>query len=929
MVAVEAVEADQEFFGRFRVGSTSGNDYEVEIRSLESFENSCGCHDWRINGLGTCKHIEGTLLALRRGRARDFAGAGRRGSPWAEVFLDRGRDPAVRVLWPKVNGQAEPLRSMLAPLLTEDGYLAGDPLAAVETLKRAVAGAPQEVRRQIRISRHLGGWIDDQRRRAARDENRERFLAEAAAGRHSLDMLRHPLLPYQEDGMLHLAFAERALLADDMGLGKTVQAMAACELLRRHRAIERVLVVSPASVKAEWEDQIARFTDLPVRVIGATRAKRLRDYREPAFYYLANYEQIIRDGPDINRILAPDVVILDEAQRIKNWQTKTARAVKGLKSAYAFILTGTPLENRIDDIYSIVQYLDPGLLGPLFRFNREFYELDARGRPVDYRNLEELHRRLKPIMLRRRKSDVEEQLPERTVSNYFVAMEDEQRLRYQEYEARVARLMAQARRRPLTKEEFEKLQTWLACMRMICDTPYILDADCRICPKLEELEGILADVLGEDDRKVIVFSEWVRMLELVGDLTREMGLEVAWHTGSVPQDKRRAEIRRFKRDPACRVLLSSDSGSVGLNLQAASVVINLDLPWNPAKLEQRIARAWRKHQTRPVSVVNLVCEDSIEHRMLHLLSQKQGLADGVLDGLGDLAALRMPSGRAAFMERLEEIMAGRPGGTAPATEAFPERLLEDLLARHGDGLLLLETRRDATGRETVLAVLDADRAAGERELEYLNQQYGGPNGGAPAPHFEVVDGASHAAMRRLVEAGLLAFAGGEPRELHRAPALDAGNDLARRRLARASALFSEAERKLRMAALLSGGGFGAEARAPLAEAVAGAVTSMTVMAGDNGVGGADDEASLSERAEALSGRGLLPGEAASTVAALGTSGNGAEPSGAEQVPALIDSAERILAAVEASIGAGDATGGITPRGGTLTERRADQSIPAA
>src|SRR5712691_4137729 len=282
-------------------------------------------------------------------------------------------------------------------------------------------------------------------------------------------------------------------------------------------------------------------------------------------------------------------------------------------------------------------------------------------------------------MLRRRKSDVESELPGRTVKTYFVPMVEEQALRYADYSKQAASLLAQAKRRPLTPKEFDRLQMLLACMRMICDTPAILDPTCRVSPKLEELEGILGDLLEEPERKIIVFSEWERMLELVRELAAEIGVEVAWHTGSVPQQRRRAEIVRFKQDPACRLFLSTDSGSVGLNLQAASAVVNVDLPWNPAKLEQRIARAWRKHQTRSVTVVNLVCEDSIEHQILHLLGSKQALADGVLDGQGDLAKLKMPSGRAAMIERMQAMMQAADKTAAPrivlsAEEAIAEEL---------------------------------------------------------------------------------------------------------------------------------------------------------------------------------------------------------------------------------------------------------------
>src|SRR5207244_3318763 len=245
-----------------------------------------------------------------------------------------------------------------------------------------------------------------------------------------------------------------------------------------------------------------------------------------------------------------------------------------------------PVENRIDELYSIVQYLDPELVGPLFRFNRSFYELDERGRPVDYRNLDELRRRVQPVLLRRRKSDVETELPGRSVKTYFIPMLEEQQVRYDEYHDSAARLASIAKKRPLTAKEFERLQMCLACMRMICDTPAILDPTCRVCPKLEELERILEDLLQDPERKIIIFSEWERMLALVRELADELGTEVAWHTGSVPQARRRQEINRFKQDPNCRLFLSTDSGSVGLNLQVASAVINLDLPWNLAKLEQ-------------------------------------------------------------------------------------------------------------------------------------------------------------------------------------------------------------------------------------------------------------------------------------------------------------------------------------------------------
>jgi len=757
-LAVQAIEPEHPVFGTFRVASESGSSYEVEIRSLAEPDNSCGCPDHQVNGLGTCKHVEAVLARVSGSRAA------REGNRRIEVFLRRAGHPEVRVHWPAGAGRLA-ARSLVARYFGEDGALRGDPADTLPVLARELASAAPAIRERIRLSRHLPPWIEDERRRTARQTARDQFLAEVRADRKSLDVLKHPLFPYQHEGMLHLAFTERALLADEMGLGKTVQAIAACELLRRLRGIERVLVVSPASLKGEWEEQIARFSGLPSRIILGPRAQRLRQYAGGTFFYLMNYEQILIDGEEVQRRLAPDVIILDEAQRIKNWQSRTAQAVKRLRSPYAFVLTGTPIENRIDEIYSIVQFLDPGLFGPLFRFNRDFYHLDDRGRPAGYKNLDELHRRLAPVLLRRRKDEVEGQLPQRTDKHYFVPMEDEQLARYTEYEHRVAKLAAAAQRRPLTPEELDKLQRWLSCMRMLCDTPYILDSDCRVCPKLPELEEILGEALADPHAKALVFSEWERMLELVRELAQEMGIGFAWHTGSVPQDRRRADVRRFKSDPACRLFLSTDSGGVGLNLQAASVVINLDLPWNPARLEQRIARAWRKHQTRPVQVIHLVTEGSIEHRMIPLLAGKQALADSVLDGRGDRSDMPLPSGRRALVERLEALTGIGPKTAAPVPEPSREDRLAEL-------------------------------------VEHLRG-----------------DPATLSAIERLIEAGLLQLSAEGRRLLHGSSESEGPDAERERRLAQARETFAQAERKIRMAAVLAGGGFPVEALPSLREGV--------------------------------------------------------------------------------------------------------------
>lgn len=819
LMHVKSLETSEPVFSTFVVRSPSGSCYEVEVRSLSERENSCSCPDFRTNGLATCKHVEAVIARLRRTPAGRSALERADRSPRVEVFVRRtGEEPEVVSVPPKRQLPAS-VAGILSRYVDRDGRLQGDPAEAVPALLRDL----DRHRAAVRISKEVVLWAAGRARRAARAVERQTVEDELRSGRCSLGALKLPLYPYQIDGVLHLAFTERALLGDEMGLGKTAQAVAACVLLRELRGVARVLVVCPASLKAEWEDQITKFTDLPLRFVQGTKPARLACYETPAFFTIANYEQVMRDAADVNQRLRPDVVILDEAQRIKNWNTQTARTIKRLESRYAFLLTGTPIENRIDEIYSIIDYIDPQVFGPLFRFNRTFYALDERGRPVGYRNLDELQRRIRPLLLRRRKDQIESQLPERVDNNYFVPMSAAQLELYAEYENRVGRLLAIAKKRPLTRDEQEKLLRWLACMRMLCDTAYILTPNNRECPKIHELEVVLEDLNVRRSQKAIVFSEWERMLELARALAGEMNLGFAWHTGSVPQAKRREEIRRFKSDPDCRLFLSTDSGGLGLNLQVASVVINLDLPWNPARLEQRIARAWRKHQTRSVHVVNLISEGTIEQRMLATLTAKQQLADGILDARGDLAAVRMPTAAGGrFLDRLRVLMEAkvRPADAPPAPPA--PSLVERLRARLGDEIARhVVDVRVLTADAHAAVVVIVDRLGTEIESVIAARW---PELATPASlpaGVEVVDAATWEALQRLARRGLLPTLAvpSEP---------DGSPEAEERRQTRAAELLRSAERKREMTGVLCAGGFVAEAAVPARDAVELALAAVAV-----------------------------------------------------------------------------------------------------
>ena len=395
----------------FAIRSGSGLNYTVEIRDLKSRAFSCTCTDFRINGLGTCKHIEAVLLYLKKKHRVAYKIASTESSDLVDIIPDTDSDQL------RIERNLAKLPSSLRPFFDQDGLQnsAVDTVELLDSLSNSRS-------KYIRISQEVMPWMTSLQRSRERIASRRDYETGVIEGRYPEHVTLSPLFPYQREGMLHLAFKERALLADEMGLGKTIQAIAACALLHHLGKAKRVLVVTPASLKTEWEEQIHKFTTLPLRLIFGGRSARTVLYNEPnpPFFTICNYEQILRDSLNINACLKPDIVVLDEAQRIKNWSSKTAQAVKRLESRYAFVLTGTPLENRIDELKSIVDFLDPSLLGPLFRFNREYYILDERGRPQGYKNLAGLRAKVAPVLLRRRKVQVETELPDRTDRNLFV-----------------------------------------------------------------------------------------------------------------------------------------------------------------------------------------------------------------------------------------------------------------------------------------------------------------------------------------------------------------------------------------------------------------------------------------------------------------------------------------------------------------------------
>jgi superfamily II DNA or RNA helicase len=665
--------AQQQFkiqnLGRNRVFSdyqitnpTSGGQYRVSIRGFEVGDNTCECPDFRTNTLGTCKHIEAVLAALRD-EAPPQLRRRKAAVTHPQIYLQYGEQLRIGLHLPPRH--SDMLRILADSFFDLRGLWKGGD--HYEKLIEMVEQVPE----QVTIFSDAMEFMEREIERREFAQRERELLAQLESGEVPpalADIVQVPLYPYQMRGAVFAACRGRCILGDDMGLGKTVQTLAAAEILARERGIERVLVVAPASVKYQWETEIRKYTARAVQVIDGLAPERRAQYKQSTFYRLINYEMVVKDLDELNA-WQPDLIVLDEAQRIKNWESKTSKAVKKLRSRYATVLTGTPLENKLEELYSIVQFVDDRRLGPAFQFLHDHRVLDEQGKLLGYRNLDKIRDKLAPILLRRTRAEVLTQLPARTDTPVYVEMADAQRGPYAEHQHTLARLL---QKKYLSEVDRRRILACITNLRMLCGSTYLLDRTTNVSPKLDELGELLRDLLGAGPHKVVVFSQWEQMLRKAAEVVQGLGIGHTMLHGSVPGKERRALLESFRDDPDCRVFLSTDAGGTGLNLQVADTVINLEVPWNPAVLEQRIARVHRMGQHRPVQVINLVMRDSIEERVLRTLQQKRSLFSELFGGTSDEVVFS-GLGQQAFLDTVRGLLAppsGEPSTPAPV-EADP------------------------------------------------------------------------------------------------------------------------------------------------------------------------------------------------------------------------------------------------------------------
>ena len=637
------------------------NEYKVVYRGANSEWNYCSCMDFKTSRLGTCKHIEAVKNCF----------IGKKGSrvhreipPYTSVYLSYRDERCVKIRIGSDNQEA--YEQLAKDYFDENHVLKEKAYAHFGTfLKQA-----RKISDTFRCYQDATDFIVDIREKATR----EKLVKKYDDGKLD-ELLKVKLYPYQKEGIRFATKAGKAIIADEMGLGKTIQAIGTAELLRSEGLIGSVLILCPTSLKYQWRSEIKKFTNAEVFVIEGSHLKRKEAYNRPEPYKIISYNSAANDIKILGG-LQTDMLIMDEVQRLKNWNTQISRAARKIESDYSVILSGTPLENKLDELYSIVEFVDNFRLAPYYLFKENHILTDETGKVLGYKNLNEIGKKLSDILIRRRKKDVKLQMPKRMDKNLFVPMTDEQMGMHAEWQFQVSILVKRWRDRHfLSDKDRKRLLLLLSQMRMICDSSYILDQKTRFDTKVEECVNIISDIISEEGEKVVVFSQWERMTRLIAKELEAKGIGFEYLHGGVPSEKRKNLVDNFQNEPSSRVFLSTDAGSTGLNLQAAATIINIDLPWNPAVLEQRIGRIYRLGQQNNIQVINLVAPHSIEESMVGKLRFKTSMFEGVLDDgedsvfISDDKFTKMMETVSGMMEEEEEAAASSDTESSDASGA--------------------------------------------------------------------------------------------------------------------------------------------------------------------------------------------------------------------------------------------------------------------
>ena len=429
-----------------------------------------------------------------------------------------------------------------------------------------------------------------------------------------------PLYDFQKVGAMFMRASSGTLLADVPGLGKTIQTIASQE-----NKILRTLVLCPASLKFNWKEEIEKWSDRTIQVINGNKKERSEQWPRYYNWTIANYELLLRDYEEISKIKW-DEIVCDEATQISNPGAKSVKALKQISAPKKIALTGTPVSNTPVDLWSIIDWIRPGYLGNFSQFKDKYVLTDWWGNVAGYINLDDLSEKIAPLMLRRTKEEVFKDFPAKTTENIIFELSTEERKVYEGVQKRILEEI-QSYLSKIDQRTLNLIPVKMLRLKQVTGHLKLIGEKGE-SSKLAALKDILEPII-KSGEKAIVFTQFAEMAKILAkELKDQLPLLIY---GDVPAEERQALVNLFNTRDLCHpIMISTEAGAYGINLQSASYVIHYDAPWSVAKLTQREDRAHRIGQTKPVTVYNLIARNSIDQYISAVLHKKYKISQDIL-----------------------------------------------------------------------------------------------------------------------------------------------------------------------------------------------------------------------------------------------------------------------------------------------------------
>ncbi len=609
------IEFADNIYGEHLLTNEKGRHYHITFRDRKRKHGYCSCPDYRTNKLGTCKHL---IFAFDKITAeKDLSDAQLPDYPFIEVYLNPFR--GYKISWFHPDKPSGEVAELLYRYFGNKNFIDDEQSEGFIGFINNAAKYKQILIRP-EVPEKVGKLSEASSLTHLKTESKISFTD-----------LNAELLPFQKEGIKFATFKMGAVIADEMGLGKNIQAICTALLKKQLFGFRHTLVVCPASMIDQWVTNIEQFPNEKVLNLNNTfdEVKNLNTTDRPLFRIIS-YEDLIRDF-EVIRNFPPDLLILDEAQRIVNYESLTFSVLKSIRRKHVLALTGTTIESRLIDLYSLMLLVDPGLLTPLWEFSYQhcYFDEDRPNKINGFYDLDKLNKKLEEVLIQRKKYEVIDDLPSLSQFNIPVKMHPIQQKLHRSF---ALAAFDQVNKNLISSYDMQQLSGFIRNLRMVCSSTYLTDNTTNYSPKLEELDHILNGKLGikYTNRKIVILTEWKRMQNIIAKMLESNKIHFIEITEDTTAKNKQIFLKQFDEDNQCKIMLTTEETALGLDLKITDTLINFDTPVSNMQKNNRLGIVDPiRHRAAKLTIINLMVENSIETWSLHAADFLRGQLDQI------------------------------------------------------------------------------------------------------------------------------------------------------------------------------------------------------------------------------------------------------------------------------------------------------------